>query len=110
MYKYEMDLASIVEDTEQKLLRSQTGRQLDGRTNKVKPFNFVEAGGIMSRYQSQPTLPLSQVPLLLLTLYMLSFFWGNINIYLDFMSLLHIDMTQVLKIFPQVRPGPTYSM
>ena len=24
------------------------------------------------------------------------------------MSLLHIDMAQVLKIFPQVRPGPTY--
>ena len=25
------------------------------------------------------------------------------------MSLLHIDITQVLKILPQVRPGPTYS-
>ena len=24
------------------------------------------------------------------------------------MSLLHIDMTQVLKIFPEVRPGPIY--
>ena len=34
---------------------------------------------------------------------------GNINIYLHFISLLHIDMTQVLKILPQVRPGPTYS-
>ena len=34
---------------------------------------------------------------------------GNINIYLHFMSLLHIDMTQVLKILPQVTPGPTYS-
>ena len=34
---------------------------------------------------------------------------GNINIYLHFMSLLHIDMTRVLKILPQVRPGPTYS-
>ena len=29
--------------------------------------------------------------------------------YLHFMSLLHIDMTQALKIHPQVRPGPTYS-
>ena len=29
--------------------------------------------------------------------------------YLHFMSLLHIDMTQVLKILPQVRPVPTYS-
>ena len=38
------------------------------------------------------------------------FFRGNINIYLHFMSLLHIDMAQVLKILPQVRPGPTYSM
>ena len=34
---------------------------------------------------------------------------GNIKTYLHFMSLLHIDMTQVLKIPPQVRPGPTYS-
>ena len=37
------------------------------------------------------------------------FFRGNINIYLHFMSLLHIDMTHVLKILPQIRPGPTYS-
>ena len=37
------------------------------------------------------------------------FFWGNINIYLHFMSVLHIDSTQVLKILPQVRPGPIYS-
>ena len=37
------------------------------------------------------------------------FFRGNINIYLHFMSLLHIDMTQVLKILPQVRPGLVYS-
>ena len=36
-------------------------------------------------------------------------FRGNINIYLHFMLLLHIDMTHVLKILPQVRPGPTYS-
>ena len=33
---------------------------------------------------------------------------GNTNVYLHFMSLLHIDMTQVLKILPQVRPGLTY--
>ena len=37
------------------------------------------------------------------------FFRGNISIYSHFMSLLHIDMTQVLKILPQVRPGPIYS-
>ena len=33
----------------------------------------------------------------------------SINIYLHFMSLLHIDMTHVLIILPQLRPGPTYS-
>ena len=37
------------------------------------------------------------------------FFRGSKNIYSNFMSLLHIDMTQVLKILPHVRPGPTYS-
>ena len=37
------------------------------------------------------------------------FFRGNINIYLHLMSLLHIEMTHVLKILPQVRAGPTYS-
>ena len=37
------------------------------------------------------------------------FFRGNINIYLHFMLLLHIDMTLVLKIRHQVRPEPTYS-
>ena len=38
------------------------------------------------------------------------FFRGNINIYLHFVSFLHIDLTQVLKILPQVREGPTYSI
>ena len=33
------------------------------------------------------------------------FFRGNINTYLHFMSLFRIDMTHVLKILPQVRPG-----
>ena len=37
------------------------------------------------------------------------FFRGNKNMHLHFMSLLHIDMTQVLNIPPQVRPVPTYS-
>ena len=32
-----------------------------------------------------------------------NFFRGNRNIHLHFMSLLHIDMAQVLKIFPQIR-------
>ena len=43
-----------------------------------------------------------------LILYVLNFCRGNINIYLHFMSLLHIDMTQVLMIIPQVRPGSAY--
>ena len=37
------------------------------------------------------------------------FFRGSINIYLHFISLFHIDMTQVRKFLPQVRPGLTYS-
>ena len=37
------------------------------------------------------------------------FFRGNINIYLHLLSLLHIDMTQVVEILPQVRQEPTYS-
>ena len=45
-----------------------------------------------------------------LTLYVLFFFRENINIYLHFMSFLHIDLTQVLKTLPQVREGPTYSI
>ena len=35
------------------------------------------------------------------------FFRGNINIYLHFVSFLHIDTTQVVEILPQVRPEPT---
>ena len=38
------------------------------------------------------------------------YFRGNINIYLYFMSFLHIDLTQVLKILPQVREGPVHSI
>ena len=37
------------------------------------------------------------------------FFRGNINIYLHFVSFLHIDMTQVVEILPQVRQEPTYT-
>ena len=37
------------------------------------------------------------------------FFRWKINIYLQFMSSIRIDMTQVFKILPDVRPGPTYS-
>ena len=37
------------------------------------------------------------------------FFRGNINIYLHFVSFLHIDATQVFGILPQIRQEPTYS-
>ena len=37
------------------------------------------------------------------------FFRGNINIYLHFVSFLHIDATQVFEILPQIRQEPTYS-
>ena len=37
------------------------------------------------------------------------FFRENINIYLHFVSFLHIDMTQVVEILPQIRQEPTYS-
>ena len=33
---------------------------------------------------------------------------GKINIYVHFISFLHIDMTQVLEILPEVWKGPTY--
>ena len=37
------------------------------------------------------------------------FFRGNINLYLHFVSFLHIDTTQVVEILPQVEQEPTYS-
>ena len=36
------------------------------------------------------------------------FFKVNINIYLHFVSFLHIDTTQVVEIRPQIRQEPTY--
>ena len=38
------------------------------------------------------------------------FFWGNINIYLHYISFLHNDSTQELKTLSQVREGPLYSI
>ena len=46
---------------------------------------------------------------LTLTLYMLNFSEGTWNVYLHFMSFLHIDLTQVVEILPQIRQGPTHS-
>ena len=36
------------------------------------------------------------------------FFRESINIYLHFVSYLHIDATQVAEIFPQIKQEPTY--
>ena len=46
-----------------------------------------------------------------LTLYVLNFCRGSINIYmyLHFVLFLHIDTTQVVEILPQIRQEPTYS-
>ena len=38
------------------------------------------------------------------------FYIGNINICLHFVSFLHIDMTQVADILPQIRLEPSYSL
>ena len=37
------------------------------------------------------------------------FFRGNIDIYLHFVSFLHIDGMQVFEILPQIKQEPTYS-
>ena len=37
------------------------------------------------------------------------FFLGNVNIYLHFVSFLHIDTMQVVEILPQIRQERTYS-
>ena len=37
------------------------------------------------------------------------FFRGNLNIYLHFVSFLHIDATQVVEILLQIRQDPTYA-
>ena len=37
------------------------------------------------------------------------FFRGNINIYLHFVSFLHIDTTQVVEILPRIRGESNYS-
>ena len=62
MCKYEMDLMSIVEDTERTGFCPQTDRRTDGQMDKVipiyPPFNFVEAGGIIINFPI--VFPMSQ--------------------------------------------------
>ena len=52
---------------------------------------------------------LGAVELLTLNPLRAKFFRGNINIYLHFLSFLHINMTQVVEILPQISQEPTYS-
>ena len=48
MGTYEMDPASIVDDTEWTHLRPQTDKQTDGQSEtRIPPFDFVESGGII---------------------------------------------------------------
>ena len=58
-HKYEIDPTSIVEDTERTRFCPQMDGQMDGQTDKVKPvyppFNFVEAGGIIMKYNHNKT-------------------------------------------------------
>ena len=62
MCKYEMDLASIVEDTEQTQFCPQTDRWTDGRTDgqgetSIYPlFNFVEGGVMIKSMPFQPDI------------------------------------------------------
>ena len=51
MYKYEMDPASIIEDTKRIQFCPQMDGQMDGQseTSVLPPFNFVKAGVIIKR-------------------------------------------------------------
>ena len=64
---------------------------------------FVEDGGALSYPSVDAIVELVVNPL------RAKFFRGNINIYLHFVSFLHIDTTQVVEILPQVRQEPIYS-
>ena len=71
----------------------------------ILPYGIIRPQLVESHIGKNTYLGLLEI----LTLYVLNFFRGRIYIYLHFMSLLHIDVTQVLEILPQVRPVPIYS-
>ena len=48
------------------------------------------------------------LPVPIKTRYVLNY-KGNINMYLHFVSFLHIDTTEIVDILPQIRQEPTYS-
>ena len=58
---------------------------------------------LTEKTNNNPTLPV------MLTLYVLIFSEGTKTYIYILLSFLHIDMTQVVEILPQVRQGPTYS-
>ena len=68
-----------------------------------------KADGTPPAYGAETAQVRSLHRLILLTLYELIFLRGNINIYLPFVSFLHIDTTQVVEILLQTRQEPTYS-
>ena len=63
----------------------------------------------LNLFEENPDIHLHGVSLLKINSLRAKVCRGNINIHLHFMSLPHIDMSQVLKILPQVRQGPTHS-
>ena len=83
-------------------------------------FNWPLLNWILTRWWLDNINEILQITLwnVLLTLRMhlifnplhVKFFRGNKNIYLRFMSFLHIDMTQVVEILPQVRQELAYSI
>ena len=90
------------------------GRGMGG-TRARRTFNFQSTAGLSGLSPNTRDTPMDPIAGRIAQNFLLNplrtkFFRGNINIYLHFMSLLHIDMTHVLKIDSQVRPGPTYSI
>ena len=59
MDRYEMDPASVVEDTKWTWFRPEMDRQIDrqGETS-ISPFNFVEVGGIITMCKMQKDIKL----------------------------------------------------
>ena len=81
------------------------------RTSAAKILTLISWNITVSAPEQLPTfsyVPVFLDPLLLDPLRAKSF-RGSVNIYLHFVSFLHIDVTQVVGILPQIRQEPTYS-
>ena len=68
----------------------------------------VASGDLVLPYQSKSTRHAGP-PATMLNPLRARFFRRNINIYLHFVSFLHIDTTQVVEILTQIRQEATYS-